>query len=159
SLLVAPVVGDDLAAAEAARETDAWRAANLRLMRHAYVRATALPPELVEAQARASSACEKGWREARRQSGFAMGRPHLEEVGHLMGEAAAALAPVLGLSPYDALMDGYQRGMRTADVTAVFAGYEAFLRETLPQAEERQARSPRPVRPGGPFPIVAQEAF
>ena len=116
SLLVAPAVGDDLAAAEAAGETDPWRAANLRLMRHAYTRATAMPSDLVEAQARANSACEKVWREARRQSDFAMVRPHLEEVVRLMREAAAALAPALGLDPYDALMDGYQRGMRAADV-------------------------------------------
>ena len=159
SLLVAPVVGDDLAAAEAAGETDPWRAANLRLMRHAYIRATAMPPDLVEAQARANSACEKVWREARRQSDFAMVRPHLEEVVRLMREAAAALAPALGLDPYDALMDGYQRGMRTADVTEVFAEYEAFLRRALPQAEERQARNPPPVRPSGPFPIAVQEAL
>ena len=45
-----------------------------------------------------------------------------------MREAAAALAPALGLEPYDALMDGYQRGMRTADVAPVFAEYETFLR-------------------------------
>ena len=62
SLLAVPVVGDDLAAAEAAGETDPWRAANLRLMRHAYSRATALPSDLVEARARADSACEKVWR-------------------------------------------------------------------------------------------------
>ena len=99
SLLVAPVVGDDLAEAEATGETDPWRAANLRLMRHAYTRATAMPPDLVEAQARANSACEKVWREARRQSDFAMVRPHLEEVVRLMREAAAALAPALGLEP------------------------------------------------------------
>ena len=65
SLLVAPVVGEDLAAAEGAGERDPWRAANLRLMRRAYTRATALPRDLVEAQARANSACEKVWREAR----------------------------------------------------------------------------------------------
>lgn len=159
SLLVAGVVADDLAEAEAAGGSDPWRAANLRLMRHAYTRATAMPPELVEAQARANSACEKVWREARRQSDFAMVRPHLEEVVRLMREAAAALAPALNLSPYDALMDGYQRGMRTADVTPVFADYEAFLREALPQAEERQARSPQPVRPQDPFAIAAQEAL
>ena len=128
-------------------------------MRHAYTRATAMPPDLVEAQARANSACEKVWREARRQSDFAMVRPHLEEVVRLMREAAAALAPALGLDPYDALMDGYQRGMRTADVTAVFTEYEAFLRRALPQAEERQARNPPPVRPVGPFPIAVQEAL
>ena len=79
SLLVAPVVGDDLAEAEAAAEPDPWRAANLRLMRHAFARATAMPPALVEAQARANSACEKVWREARRHSDFALVRPHLEE--------------------------------------------------------------------------------
>jgi carboxypeptidase Taq len=163
SLLVAPAVGDDLAAAEATAdacgEPDAWSAANLRLMRHAYTRATAMPPDLVEAQARANSACEKVWREARRQSDFALVRPYLEEVVRLVREAAAALAPALGLSPYDALMDGFQRGMRTADIVQVFAAYEAFLREALPQAEERQAHGPAPVRPPGPFPVAVQEAL
>jgi len=159
SLLVAPVVGDDLAAAEAAGAADPWRATNLRLMRHAHTRATAMPPELVEAQARANSACEKVWREARRQSDFPMVRPHLEEVVRLMREAAAALAPALGLDPYDTLMDGHQRGMRTADVAKVFAGYEAFLGWALPQAEERQARNPPPQRPEDPFPVAVQEAL
>ena len=159
SLLVAPVVGDDLAAAEDTAEPDAWSAANLRLMRHAYTRATAMPPDLVEAQARANSACEKVWREARRQSDFAMVRPHLEEVVRLAREAAAALAPAVDLDPYDALMDGFQRAMRVADIIPVFDEYETFLRQALPQAEERQARSPAPLRPSGPFPVAVQEAL
>lgn len=159
SLLVGPTVGEDIAEAEAAGETDPWRAANLQLMRHAYARATAMPPDLVEAQARANSSCEKVWREARRLSDFAMVKPHLDEVVRLMREAGAALAPALGLAPYDALMDGYQRGMRTADVTKVFDAYEAFLREALPQAEERQARHPEPQRPAPPFSIEVQEAL
>ncbi|MGA8193702.1 MAG: carboxypeptidase M32 [Acetobacteraceae bacterium] len=159
SLLVAPAVGDDLAAAEATAKPDPWNAANLRLMRNAYTRATAMPSDLVEAQARANSACEKVWREARRQSDFALVRPHLQEVVRLVREAAAALAPALGLSPYDALMDGFQRGMRVADIVPVFAGYEAFLGQALPQAEERQARNPAPLRPPGPFPIAVQEAL
>jgi carboxypeptidase Taq len=159
SLLVASAVGDDLAAAEAAGELDPWRAANLRLMRHAYTRATAMPSDLVEAQARANSACEKVWREARRQSDFAMVRPRLEEVVRLMREAAAALAPALDLDPYDALMDGYQRGMRTADIARVFADYEEFLREALPLAEERQALDLQPIKPSDPFPVAVQEAL
>jgi carboxypeptidase Taq len=112
SLLVAQVVGDDLAAAEAAGEADPWRAANLRLMRHAYVRATAMPPHLVEAQARANSACAKVWREARRKSDFAMCGPP-REIVRLMREGRGGGAGSR-LDPYDALMDGYQRGMRTA---------------------------------------------
>ena len=159
SLLVVPTVGDDLAAAEQVGETDPWRAANLRLMRHAYTRATAMPADLVEAQARANSACEKVWREARRKSHFAMVRPHLEEVVRLTREAAAALAPALGLGLYDALADGYQRGMRAAEIAPVFASYEAFLATALPEAEARQAGRPAPVRPHGPFPVEAQEVL
>jgi carboxypeptidase Taq len=159
SLLIAPVVGDDLAEAENDGADDAWRSANLRLMRHAYTRATAMPPDLVEAQARANSACEKVWREARRLSDFALVRPHLEEVVRLTRETAAALAPALGLGPYDALMDGFQRGMRVADVTSVFDDYEKFLRQALPRAEELQARKPAPMKPVGPFSITVQETL
>ena len=161
SLMSAPELGDDLAAAEAAADAprDPWRAANLRLMRKAYIRATAMPRDLVEAQARANSACEKIWREARRDADFASVRKPLEEVVRLVREAAAAWAQALGLSPYDALMDGFQHGLRAADVAPVFADYEHFLRRALPQAEERQARQPAPLRPQGPFPIEAQEAL
>ncbi|HEY1931336.1 MAG TPA: carboxypeptidase M32 [Acetobacteraceae bacterium] len=159
-LLSMPEVGDELAAAEAEHgRADAWRTANLRLMRQAYVRATSMPRDLVEAQARANSACEKIWRDAQRKSDFAAVRPYLEEVVRLMREAAAALAAALGLSPYDALMDGFQHGLRAADVAKIFAGYETFLRDALPRAEERQARQPAPVPPKGPFPIAAQEAL
>ena len=157
SLLIAPTVGEDLAAA--ATETDTWRAANLRLMRHAYTRATAMPPDLVEAQARANSACEKVWREARRTSDFAMVRPNLDQVVRLTREAAAALAATLGLTPYDALMDGYQRGARAADIVPIFANYQGFLRAALPRAEELQASRPAPLRPSGPFPVETQEAL
>ncbi len=160
SLLSAPEMGDDLAAAEAAgAPSDPWRAANLRLMRQAYTRATAMPRDLVEAQARANSACEKVWREARRAADFAQVRRPLEEVVRLVREAAAALASALGLSPYDALMDGFQHGLRAANVSAVFRDYEHFLRRALPDAEARQARQPAPLRPQGPFPIPAQEAL
>lgn len=158
--LTASQTGDDLAAAEAAGVgDDPWRAANLALLRNAYTRATAIPGDLVEAQARANSACEKVWRQARRTSDFALVRPHLTEVLNLVRQGAAALAPVLGLSPYDALMDGYQRGVRTADVQSIFANYEAFLAQALPAVEARQARQPAPLRPPGPFDIGRQEAL
>jgi carboxypeptidase Taq len=158
-LLTEPAVADDLASAEAHPPADAWRAADLRLMRHAHTRATAIPAPLVEAQARANSACEKVWREARREADFARVRPYLEQVVALVREQAAALAPALGLSPYDALMDGYQRGVGAADVAPVFAAYERFLADALPRAEALQAARPAPVRPEGPFPAAVQESL
>jgi carboxypeptidase Taq len=158
-LLTEPAVADDIAEASARPDPDPWRAANLALIRHAHTRATALPSDLVEAQARANSACEKIWREARRDSDFTRVRPLLAEVVHLVRQCAEALAPVLGLSPYDALMDGFQRGITAADVAPVFADYEVFLRTALPRALELQASRPAPVRPQGPFPEDAQEAL
>jgi len=155
-LLTEPAVADDLAEA---RADGPWDEANLALMRRAHRRATALPNDLVEATARANSACEKIWREARPRADFAAVRPWLEEVVTLQRETAAALADATGLTPYDALMDGYQRGIGVADVEPVFAAYEAFLAEALPRAEAIQARRPAPVRPEGPFPVEIQRAL
>jgi carboxypeptidase Taq len=157
-LMTAPEVADDLATAEALpADPDPWAAANLRLMRHAHTRATAVPGDLVEAQARANSKCEKVWREAKSTANFKLVQPHLAEVLNLVRQQAAALAPALNLSPYDALMDGYQRGIGAADVASIFGSYEQFLRDALPRAEERQARASKPVVPAGPFAIDAQE--
>ena len=89
-ILTAPPVADELAEAEADGDgSDPWQVANLRLMRHAHTRATAVPPELVEAQARANSACEKVWREARRTADFALVRDRLAR-GHRAGARTSA---------------------------------------------------------------------
>jgi carboxypeptidase Taq len=80
-------------------------------------------------------------------------------VVRLQRETASALSAALGLSPYDALMDGYQPGVTAAEVEPVFAAYEAFLADALPRAEELQARRPAPAHPSGPFPVPAQRAL
>jgi len=155
-LLIAPEVAEDLAAATAEGE---WERANLDLMRRAHARAIALPVALVEATARANNACEKVWREAKAKSDFALVRPFLAEVVRLQRETAQALSAALGLSPYDALMDGYQRGVTAAEVEPIFAAYEAFLRDALPRAEAIQATKPAPLPLRGPFPVAAQRAL
>ena len=71
-----------------------------RLMRHAHTRATALPPDLVEAQARANSACEKVWREARRIADFALVRAAIwPRWCGWCGKRRRRSAPALGLTP------------------------------------------------------------
>ena len=154
-LLTAPVVAEDFAAATAEGE---WDEANLALMRRAHLRATALPTALVEAMERANAACEKIWRDAKAAADFAMVRPALTEVVALQREMAQALSGVLGLSPYDSLMDGYQPGIGAADVEPVFAAYEAFLAEALPRAEVIQAARGEPRPMPGPFPVAIQQA-
>ena len=111
-LTTARQLGDDLAEAEQAPPAEPWAAANLRLMRHRYLQSVALPSDLVEARSRANSACESIWRVARPASDFDSVRPALEEVVRLTREAGVALGEAFQLSPYDALMDGFQRGVR-----------------------------------------------
>ncbi len=156
-MLTAPDVAADLAAATA--PPDPWHQANLELMRHTHARATALPADLVEAEARANSACEKVWRAARPAADFAAVAPYLEAVVRLVRARAAALSDRLGLTPYDALMDGYQRGITAAELVPVFDRVEAFLADSLPKVEARQARSPAPIKLSGAFPADRQEAL
>ena len=125
------IVAEELAQAEA--EGD-WDSANLTLMRRTHARATALPTSLVEATTRANSACEKIWRDAKVRADFAMVRPALTEVVALQRETAAALSSALGMAPYDALMDGYQRGVTAAvnaSVQPVLDRYLTRLRTEL----------------------------
>ncbi len=156
-MLTEPRVADDLA--EARSPADGWEAANLSLMRQAHLRATALPADLVEAETRASLACETVWRGARAEADFASVAPLLEEVVRLAQARASALSGPLGLAPYDALMDGYQRGITTAELDPVFARLETFLSDALPRAEELQASRPAAMRLEGAFPAAAQEAL
>jgi len=156
-LLTAKDLADELASTP--EPDDPWEARNLALMRHAHMRAIALPLDLVEAQERANAACERVWRDARAASDFAQVAFHLEEVVRLERESATALGERLGLPPYDALMDGFQSGITAADVEPVFARYEAFLAEALPAAEARQAAAPAALPLTGHFPAEAQEVL
>jgi carboxypeptidase Taq len=158
SMLVEPAVADDLAAAEPP-PGDAVAARNLTLMRRAHRQAVALPGDLVEALARQSSSCEKIWRAARAASDFSMVAGALGELLALSRQKAQALSAATGLSPYDALIDSYQPGIRTAEIAPVFARYEQFLRQALPQAEAVQARREQRGPGTAPFAVAAQEAL
>ncbi|MDD2794231.1 carboxypeptidase M32 [Acidocella sp.] len=156
-LLTAPALADDFAAVTP--PADPWARQNLALMREAHTRATALPRDLVEASSRANSACETIWRTARKESDFAAVRPALAEVFNLTRQSAQILGAALGLSPYDALMTQYQRGIHAADVAPIFGNYEIFLQKALPQAEEIQNRQSHESLPPGPYATAIQEAL
>jgi carboxypeptidase Taq len=156
-LLTAPELADDLAAATAPNDGPA--AANLALMRDAVLRATALPRRLVEARAIACAKSEALWRTARPAGDFAAVKDALAEVFALTREAAGILGETLGVSPYDALMSQYQRGINASEAGTVFARYEAFLGKALPEAEARQAAQPPVALPEGTFPAEMQETL
>ena len=155
--LADPEIAADL---EAATPQTDWQEANVGLMREAHLRATALPRDLVEASVRAARLCETIWRQARAENDFAAVRAPLGEVVALTRDSAEILGEALGMSPYDALMSQYQRGVSAAEAGAIFTRYAGFLREALPRAEALQAARPQPELPaGGPYPQDRQAAL
>ncbi|WP_085556313.1 carboxypeptidase M32 [Azospirillum agricola] len=154
-----PRIGDLLAEAETDGALDAWQRANLREMRRNYVHATAVPADLVEATSKAVSVCEMTWRGARADSDFAALLPSLTEVLARVREGAEALGGVLGVSPYDALLDAHDPGARAERIDMVFADLASFLPDLIGRVLDRQAAEPPPIRPTGPFPVETQRAL
>jgi carboxypeptidase Taq len=155
-ILTQPDTGDLLAGAEAQNELDAWQRANVREMRRRWLHATALPADLVEALTKACSASEMAWRKARPAADFALAKPHLEKVLALVREAAAAKAEQLGTSPYEALLDEFEPGGRTAAIDALFDDLAATLPGLIEGALAHQV-APLPLE--GRFPVETQRTL
>ena len=128
-------------------------------MRRIHVHATAVPSDLVEAQSRAASRCEVAWRRARADNDFASLLPLLTEVLNCERQVGQAKGDALGLSPYDALLDGYDPGMRQADIDPLFAELRAELPGLLGEAMEAQAARPALPAMEGPFPDETQRGI
>lgn len=157
-ILTAPQTADLLAAAEG--QADPWKAANLAEMRRLHTRAVAVPGKLVEALSQATSRAEMNWRRARAANDFKGLLPDLQQVLDLTRESAQATGDALGLSPYDALLDGFDPGMRQATITPIFATLAQELPSLLSQILTKNASTAAPPHAGlPPFAIPAQEAL
>ncbi|MCQ8277810.1 carboxypeptidase M32 [Acetobacteraceae bacterium KSS8] len=149
-----------LAAANAEQDAlGVWQRANLREMRRQHAHATAVPADLVEAAARASTACEVRWRRARGENDFSGLRPDLQWVLDTQREIGQAKGEALGLSPYDALLDQFDPGTTQTFIDPIFAEIGAALPELVGRAMEQQDSRPEPTPMDGPFPIAAQKAL
>jgi carboxypeptidase Taq len=124
----APVIGELLAQVESSdlvRDGGADAAANVRELRRAYDRAVKLPAALVEELARVTTQAQQVWRDARKANHFAAFRPSLEQIVRLVREKAQAIG--YRATPYDALLDEYEPGATTAEITELFAALRAEL--------------------------------
>lgn len=139
-----------------ASELDAWQRANLREIRHQFVHANAMPAALVEKLVLAQSDSEMTWRQARANNDFKSLAPKLDMLFELKREEASIKASVMGVTPYEALLDQFDPGRREVQVDAIFADLEAFLPGFVQQVMDKQATQPRAVVPQGPFPVARQ---
>ncbi|WP_343713406.1 carboxypeptidase M32 [Inquilinus sp.] len=154
-----PRLTDWLPQAEADNALGEWERANLREIRRLWTVQTAVPADLVEASSKAVSACEMAWRQARADSDFASLLPKLQEVLRLQREIGRAKGEALGLSAYDALLNDYEPGGRSAKIDALFDDLADFLPGFTEEVLAAQARRPATPRPQGPFPVESQRAL
>jgi carboxypeptidase Taq len=130
--------------------------ANLRQLRREFERATKLPVELVARESSASSMAKHAWADARKRPDFSIFAPHLETLLGIAREKAERWG--YPGEPYDALLEGYERGTSTAAVAELFDSIEPDLRVTAASAVDKSASLAHRL-PDGPYPIAAQQCL
>jgi len=121
-LATAPELGellDGLRGLEAESDPDSFEASVVRVARRDYEKERRVPAELKAKLTRAASHGYAAWLQARAEADFEILRPHLERRLDLMHEYIACHAPYD--DPYDVLLDDHEPGLRTNEVTEVFA--------------------------------------
>src|SRR5947209_4806424 len=131
-------------------------AVNVRELRRAHDRARRLPRRLVEELAQVTSLAQKEWAVARRRADFARLRPWLEKIVKLKRQEAAATG--WHADPYEALLEDYEPGARTADLARLFAALRTELAPLLAGivAAPRQAKAEILTRR---YPLQRQRTF
>ncbi len=83
-----------------------------------YEKATRVPSEWVVEFAQVTTMAQQAWMEARSKSDFSIFFPHLEKIVGL-AHRYVSFFPQAD-HPYDALLDNFEPGMKTADVKVIF---------------------------------------
>ena len=135
---------------------DPVRSANVRDWRWSYDRATKLPEGLVEKSERVRAHAMSAWAMARKENNFPEFQPHLETIIDISRQKADCYG--YNDTPYDALIEDYERGTTTAAVTELFEGLKPQLREIGSAAARRSEEVPGDVL-GGHYSEAGQRDF
>ncbi|MEC7139938.1 MAG: carboxypeptidase M32, partial [Pseudomonadota bacterium] len=150
--------GEAIEAASAQNDLDPWQRANVAESRRRYLRATALPADLVAAKARAESQAFAVWQQARPADDFAAALPSLRTCFDLARQAGQAIADATGQPLYEAMIEGFEPDLSVAEIDAVFDDYAAFLPGFLDDVLSAQDRRDPPLPLEGPFDVEQQKA-
>jgi carboxypeptidase Taq len=133
---------------------------NLREARRVFEREVRLSSRLVEEFARVSSQGHQAWVRARQQNDFSIFAPFLGRLLELSREKADCWG--YEGERYDALLEGYEPGARTAEVAKLLADLageqSALLKEVATKSRETELARPW-SDPEACFPQAAQEVF
>jgi carboxypeptidase Taq len=129
---------------------DSVEGALIRITRREWQRARRVPPELAGEIAHAGNLAVAAWDEAKAASDFPAFVPHLERMLELKHRYIACFPPAE--TPYDVLLEDYEEGMTTAEVTGIFDRLKDELLVLVERSREKPLDSP--LR--GPFPVKGQ---
>jgi carboxypeptidase Taq len=147
---------DEVEGSPLVADADSLATANIREFRRAYDRVSRLPRALVEEEARITALGELAWAEARARADFAPYRPWLEKVVALKRREAECLGSAN--CPYDALLEEYEPGATTANLSRLFTDLREWL-VPLANALIYARRRPDPGLLRRDFPVEQQRAF
>ncbi len=130
--------------------------ATIRKLKRRYEKNTKLPQTLVEELAAAEISGQRAWAEARKNDDYAAFAPELEKIVDLCRRKADAYG--YESCRYDALLDDYEPGMKTAKVAVVL---ERLRNELVPLVAEIAASPRRPDKSilTRRYPVEIQEVF
>ena len=142
---------EELRPYEESLEYDSDEASLIRVARRDREKELRVPAELREAQTRSGAEAFPVWVEARKTSNFELFRPHLERNVELRRRYAACFEAD---EPYDALLDDFESGMKTAEVREVFDRLKEGL---VPLIAELSAQDIDDSCLRGDFPLAGQK--
>ncbi len=148
---------DQLAAASQ-EELDDVQRANLREMRREWEHASLLSDQLVQDKSLAGSRCEHAWRTQRKANDWKGFLQNFRDVVNLSRAEAQVLSQAGGVSRYDALLDKFEPGTRSAQLDVLFTDIKSWLPGLIGQVRDKQASEPV-LAASGPFAVAHQRAL
>lgn len=138
---------DELGRDEAIIVRETWRD---------FEREIKLPEKFVKELAEVTSKAQSIWAEAREKNDFSLFLPHLSHVVKLKKEEARLVG--YENSPYDALLDTYEPGMKTVEAAEVLGDLKDFLIPFLKKINSSKEKWDHKIFRGN-FPIEKQMRF
>jgi carboxypeptidase Taq len=130
--------------------------ANLREMKRLQRREKALPEHLISKKKIFSARCEYEWRSQRKANDLDGFMQNFKGVVEVVREEADRLSQALSLSPYEALVDAFEPGLKEEDIDAIFTPIGEWLPGLIESVIKKQRNEPV-IQPQGPFQLEAQK--
>jgi len=134
---------------------DATQQRNFALMVRLWLESADLDEKLVDSLSRAHAASNRIWEKAKPKSDFSSWLPRFEEVVELACRKGEALGKAFKTSPYQALLESFNPGLRNETVTKVFSDLRTKLPALIKNVMDRQAAEAPPL-PLPPVPVGTQ---